>query len=558
MVNQYVWPDIDPERWRDDNEQVVDYLARRISELEEELTELRKQSVKVFSDSESLAYFRKKDAKRRELFTLRIRYMRHSFLSSVSKGVKAFLEVYETATDSYDYSLRDSIIDYVQQFEDEFNVQQRYEVKLKQAGHLVDLGEYETANEVYTDLLEVTRGEPHRRVPVLIGRGNTHIRQGKTQKAISDFETAVEVSQEENLGDWLINSKLALGWAYRRASQLVKAAEVYNKALSLCRAKNELELEANLLKSLGYVKALQRYQQAAVALCHQAIEIWEDLRQQGKGSPRDLGMVYSTLGEVYSEGGQLEKSLEHFNDALRIFESTEDREWQSIALCGRGRAYWMMGMEYEDSKDTKEVLEAAQKDLEKALRIAPVMEKARILARLGWVYYDKGDLEQAESAFSESYNIALQTGEPVYELYSLAGLIKVAYQRRRGDHWREFEKQFQEFESRWEHPDKYMEPLVGYFFKSLADLAVLNDDCEKSIDFYIHSFKAWATRSMFQSYSLNRQLEVVDDEVIPYLPSDRVQELGQRLLDVWARNEKFTNEHPEVITYFSRWARRKG
>jgi len=482
--------------------------------------------------------------------------MRHSFLSSISKGVEAFIEAYKIASDSYDYSLRSSVISYARQFKDKFNAQQHYEFNLRRARHLMNLGEYEKANKIYTDLLNFAKDEPSHQVPVLIGRGSVFVRQGKTKKAISDFESSVEISQDKNSQNWIINSKLALGWAYRRVSWLVKAAEVYNEALSLCRAEDDLELEANLLNSLGYVKSLQRYQQAAIALCHQSVKIWEDLYKRGKESSRNLGMAYSTLGEVYSEGGQLEKALEKFNDALSIFEAANDQEWQSIALCGRGRAYWMIGLECEDPKDTKRFWEIAQKDLEKALKTAPTMEKARILARLACVYCDKGALDQAESAFYKSYDIASQTGEPVYELYSLSGLMKVAYKRKQGSRWREFEEQFQDFEARWENPDQYMEPLVGYFFKSLADLAVISDDCEQSIDFYVHSFKSWATRPFFQSYSLNRQLEAVETDVLPHLPSGEIQRLGKRLLDVWAQNERFTNEHPEAITYFSRWARK--
>jgi len=173
-------------------------------------------------------------------------------------------------------------------------------------------------------LLELSRAEellPEQRAEVLLQLGNAEIRLGEFSATLAHFGEAIQISQLHKLSDKLTNAQNALGWCYRLLGQLDQAIEYYHMALRTALDTDDKWNQATLLTNLAYIHTLRRNKSVALQLCHQALEIWEQLDFK-----RGVGIVYGTIAAILLQFDQFEEALTYHQKALDIFEATSDLE----------------------------------------------------------------------------------------------------------------------------------------------------------------------------------------------------------------------------------------
>jgi CHAT domain-containing protein len=124
---------------------------------------------------------------------------------------------------------------------------------------------------------------------------------------------------------------------------------------------------------------------------------------------------YSACGDVVSARGNMEMARGNYPSAqilfervLRIARASKDLVWEADTLLNLSWAA-------DEQTHFDEALDwaAAARQIAVEQGVADISQKA--LGNMGWAYYKLGDLEKAESIFSEAKNQAKTLGEPASE-----------------------------------------------------------------------------------------------------------------------------------------------
>lgn len=553
MINDYVWPEIDPEgsRERRDRERAIAYLTKRTSRLSEKMKSLKQEEQRARDAgdlAEALRLFGNLMAEERQLWTLRAERLRHMFQINVQQGYQWFLADYhEQMRISGSLQYREILISQVQPHMGQLAEEQRLEFQRIRARHLTDDGGYRLAAEAYQELLaEIPKKSPEY-TEALVGQGNLLLRTGNIPTALDDFREALQLSEELSDIEWVAKSLLALGYAHHLSGELDKAAQHYQDAYSQAIEIGDRERQALALNSVAHVFAIQKRKQEALGAVRQAIALWKELLMESEEHRFRLGQSYNTAGEIYIELDQPRESLPYFELAWNIFDriaGVEEQElgqadeWKSRARSGRGFARWLMGD-----------LENAQRDLEWAERHATAGDTPVILHRLSHVYWDLSEKEKAEAGWQESIERARQVGDMFTEFNSLTDLARIAFEWpvRGFDYWQDFEAWYENYRRRYTYPRFLI--LEGLLYTYLGNLALKAGQTEQAISLYQHGFPLLAQTGTFAYFNLGGQLDFIEEKVLPAIPVESARRVGEALLATWSPETPYL----AALNYFRRW-----
>jgi CHAT domain-containing protein/Tfp pilus assembly protein PilF len=173
---------------------------------------------------------------------------------------------------------------------------------------------------------------------------------------------------------------------------------------------------ASLARERGVGASQRAYSYYWQGQYSKAIVILEDLLKSSK--EQDTATIHDYLGIIYREVGQLGKSIEHFKDALAIYEEKKDLAAREKTLVEQGRTFNDMG----EWKQSRSVLEKAISSIDKNLSLASLAYRS-----LGTSYWLEGDFERAVEACETSRNLASLANNPegvVVALNNLANILK--------------------------------------------------------------------------------------------------------------------------------------
>jgi tetratricopeptide (TPR) repeat protein len=166
---------------------------------------------------------------------------------------------------------------------------------------------------------------------------------GRTQEAIAEFQTALQLSPHEP------NLNFGLGYLYWRSHQYDEATNAFQKELTI-DPKN-----AQAVLYLGDIAAKRNDFGAAVPLLQQALQLRSDLR-----------LAYLDLGNIYIE-------QKRYPDAVAAFRSAEKLDpTQSDAHYHLARLYKDMGNQ-QASKEEFEAVRQLQKKKQEGTDLAMKM-----------------------------------------------------------------------------------------------------------------------------------------------------------------------------------------
>jgi ABC-type sugar transport system substrate-binding protein/tetratricopeptide (TPR) repeat protein len=542
MVVDYVWPKVDPEsdRRREDSRSAATYFEREIAGLRAQIAEFEAAAAATGGEPDSRAQLRafmERESLERELRALQQQWLYHTLLVEPSDGVDVFAAIFDEATKAYRFAFRGAVIEEVQKVLDQLTGDQLYKVNIRRAKYLLDQGQYEEGKALLERMERGEGLEPAQRVDMHIQSGNLEVRLGDLGAGRAHFEEAVRISREHGLGEWLTRSLNALGWGHRLMGHFAIALQHYEEALELSVTLDDRQREAWVLNNMAYALAHLGNYSTALNLCEQALELWHEI-----DFDRGLGALHEVYGEIYVLSERFDRAIDHYRDALDIFEPSDDREWLSRVYAGYGLAYRLSGD-----------LDSAERILNQALEIGLEKDKALILHRLAHVHLERGQVDEAERLYRESYALCDTSLEADLQLNNLSDLAAIAVRKGQYERLGEFDAKFSDYKRRW--PDVNFPRAEGTLLKNLGDMALsaAPDDVESAWGYYGQAFPLLALYGDLRPYSAQVQLGELNNLLITRrVPAETVKQLGARLSALW-QQEGLVGEHPDALRFFWRW-----
>ncbi len=553
MVNEYVWPEIDPDgdRRRDDSKFAVQYLTSEIHTLTQNIRKIQADEEKSRKEGEvqsELAAFLKRESLEREIWMLKEQLLAHSLAANpneIHEGVKIFINIFEEATRAYRYAFRKSLLEHVEQYTDKLSPDQRYEVDIRRAKYLLDAGQYPDANELLKNIEAKLDLQPEQRIETLIQQANVEVRLGKLQQAIPLFEQAVAISNKEieqaaqtsqkrkEFEEWLVKSETGLGWAYRLTNDFKKAGEHYQQALNLAKKigaeKQQILLYNNLGFAYAYYVDIPNHRDKAFVLCEQALTLAKKL-----GNKRLEGMAYSTMGCITYMAGRFDEALSYFQYALDIFEPADDHDWLSTVYSWRGALYMAQG-------NTDE----AEKGVRHSLKLEVQRDRPLNLARLAHILISQEKIEKAQHAIDECRQLALDLPDVLYQIVSLRDMARMAVIKREYQRCEELEQFLAEYKQKWGEPKDLR--ALGMLHLNLGKLALGQSNQTKAIEHLESGFLLLAKEERYGKDTPKKFIDQIEQFMVNYLEfsSEQIREIGEKLVTFW-KKEGLQIEHPDV------------
>lgn len=549
MVNEYVWLEVDPQgsRQRRDSRLATEYLKDEIQRLTKRIKELATEQERDRREANTqieLKAFTTRETLERGLWALREQLLFHTLVVDVNDGFKTFTKIFDDATKVYHFSFREIILKLIQKYVEKLTLPQLDQLDNRRVKYLLDQGKYEQASTLARQISVRQTILPQQQVDTLIDIANAEIRLGELSVGTDYFKKAVEVSRKNNLEAALARATNGLGWAYRLIGDLNSAAKCYRETLDLIYSSEMIDqhLEGLVLNNLAFVYAMLReHRHSALDLNKQALRIWEELDNK-----RQLGAAYNTRGSILHIFGQFEEAQLYFNKALDLFE--EDPEWLSLVYAWRGVSYW-----------ARQMYEEAREDLEKAKNYKVKKDIPMIFNRLGRVYNSLNLFEKAREEFEKSHKIASDMNDKLYEIVSLAHLVKLDITEGKFESLSDYEEKMI---SRYQYIDDKrlirISNALGGLYIRFGVMLVASGRLEDAM----HYFKSGSIKlSRFPSYGHTRFSNNII-EIEQHLnrqnlaTSSTMGQLGKLFYEFW-KDERLATQYPEVLPVFARWKKWK-
>jgi len=420
MTVEYAWPSVDPDgtlRKRIDR-MMVDYYVRKTGELDARINELRRvqEGARKAGDTQAeLQVFEKLSDGNRQRDVLEAERLFYTLRADLEQGIERFIETYDRATADYEISFRAVLWEELQRFEARFGETRDFGIGIRGAKHLLDVGSAAAAKKKGTEILERFARTGDERVETLVHLGNCALRLGQPIGARDFYLQAWDICDGQGLQGWLAVVENGLGLAYRSSGDWDEAAKRYQESVRACEEFDSPPHHlASALNNYAYVLGLRGRYEEAIALCGQGLSLREDL-----GLWRSVGSSYSTLGELYRYQMRYERAFECYNQALRIFEEQDDREWLAIVYQEQAIARAYAGVLDEAWGSIQRALELCERYNVRALPWA--------LNRAGRIALARSEYEQSEGFLRRGIAEAEEAGDVWFMLATRVELMEMLY-----------------------------------------------------------------------------------------------------------------------------------
>ncbi len=256
----------------------------------------------------------------------------------------------------------------------------------------------------------------------LTTRGYINLRQEKLDLALDECFSALDLLGTETPSRAAIDSLRVISWVYYFLGDYPNALTYGLKALDLSRAGGFKTLEARALDGLAAIHAASDDPQQALKEGELALSL---IREEHDESLEAL--VLNNIAYIFLEQGEYLRAFEYSKQSLETVERLGLNERRSDIADTLGQILQKLG-EYERAEQLlTETL---------AMDIATQQElgQAYTLLSLGGLHLSQEKLEQAESDFHKSLEIAIKIGARPVEMECYAKLIEMA--KRQGK-WQE-------------------------------------------------------------------------------------------------------------------------
>lgn len=189
----------------------------------------------------------------------------------------------------------------------------------------------------------------------------------------------------------------------------LKALKYYNKLLVLLEA-HRLPIEVmNALTKKGLVSQLIGDFSASQQCFAKALNL-----AKNESDINNVGQLNNLLGRVFTLQGNYPQAISHLQEATKIFESLNDKQWLGKTYGYIGDVYFRQG-DYEDAENT----------FEKSIAIGDRIELTQVVSSLGLTYMNQGSYNQGIEVQTQQLNIvaAANDKQSMATLYTNLGIV---------------------------------------------------------------------------------------------------------------------------------------
>jgi tetratricopeptide (TPR) repeat protein len=266
--------------------------------------------------------------------------------------------------------------------------------------------QFDKTNQYKKRALDILRelGDQYGEAYVLRGLGMAYFNQNRFDEALNYLQASLSLFEEleQRPGPAQLQRSYVNGHAY----DLHSIGQVYQNQGRLDDATNALEQGRSLFYQLRGSTALQQDQPAA------------DRRKQ-LGANEGLGLVLSDLGELYrtraEDDGARVKAAGYLNEALGIFRDLGNTFREA-------RVLQRLGKLYSDRGNDDQALDTIRESLLLFQAVGSRRGQADAWRSLGEVYLAVNDLERAREAFDQSLILNRQADDRLGEARTLTSL----------------------------------------------------------------------------------------------------------------------------------------
>ena len=256
----------------------------------------------------------------------------HRLFVDWDEGFKFFERVFGRAINLRQNAYARSLLQEVKNFPHVPSTEQGYTLQVSEADLLRREENYQLALDIYLDLekLSGTDWFAEHQGQIIYGIGNSYIKMSLLTEAMNHFSKALDiyaVSDEPRVGTIFGR----LGYIYRKLGELDKAADYYDRSLTIHKKLGKFSEYASTLTDRGAVYRLQGQYEEALRKSNVALKIRqrEFAKIGGSVSEIDVGLSFSAIGNIYIKINELAEAQKFFEDAFEIY--TRNRYKRGIA-----------------------------------------------------------------------------------------------------------------------------------------------------------------------------------------------------------------------------------
>ncbi len=201
------------------------------------------------------------------------------------------------------------------QFDIEQQKKKKLPIVLKLAWLTKVLGDRKKSLELYCQALQLSEqmGEKQYVGEILVHKGLTHVQLNDYQSAIANFRKVLSDNPVHTNHKLKTLAYIGMGNIYFEQSEYEKALSHYQTALDLAQATNDQTNQANILNNMGVVQSILGNRVGAIALYSQSIPIYKIT-----GDNYGLARVYNNIGITYADEGNWKQANAFYGKSLSV------------------------------------------------------------------------------------------------------------------------------------------------------------------------------------------------------------------------------------------------
>ncbi len=275
-----------------------------------------------------------------------------------------------------------------------------------------ELGRLDIATESYSNALNFYRQNSNDKgiAAANSSLGLAAATAGEFDLALEYLDQALAIRNAQRDGFYQAQTLSNIGFIERDRDNFQNAANALEQALILSAGNQWRSIESILTLSASQIGSSGDLAQVintlsnlavtktSMGLTLEAIDLWQAAIRLNTeiNQPIIAARAEYNLGHALQEVGRLDEALTHIDNASHVFEEFNDDYWYSLSLESFGALYAAI----DEFDDAIGYFEAAME-----LAGQNQQRRANILRRMANANWKKGDLELANTQFSEAYGV---------------------------------------------------------------------------------------------------------------------------------------------------------
>lgn len=213
-------------------------------------------------------------------------------------------------------------------------------------------GDYDEALEYYKNALNIQESLENLQAIALIknNMGNVHFNRGNHLKAIELYTQSLKIREQLEDQKAISQSYNNIGGIYHTRGDFEKAIEFYEKSMQIRKELNDEAGIAGLLSNIALIY-LDKIKQngmieSEIQLCKEYLTKALEINRK-TGNKHAIAITYSNLGELYEVKKQYDKSIEYYEQSLRLKHESGDKKGIAHSLIQIADVYLHLGNIYK-------------------------------------------------------------------------------------------------------------------------------------------------------------------------------------------------------------------